>query len=179
MKGLTFVACILLSFNSSAQVGTINHLDETNGFGGVILGDTVTNLKYKTIPKLGYSDPDKDGVVNYFVTDEDILKLNDRIAFEDMMVHYLDGKAYSIDLNFNYTELTDLIDALKIAYGKPTSEDNISNLYKVVWKGKNTFLILLAYTSGGKNTLSFNSIKGYQAFQNKRNESIKKAASKL
>lgn len=176
-KTLLLLLSACLFYGAQAQVGTINHLDEKNGFAGVLLGDTINHLTLQTISGASYIEPDKYGMATYRITDQQALTLADDLAFRDMKVNYFNGRAESIHLHFYSADLSKMLDVLKLAYGNPTSMRELRGGIEYQWTGQNDILQLIALPNS--HIVSIFNKDLYTKMENRKKEVLKEASAKL
>ena len=176
MKNILFLGLVFLCLGAKAQLGTIKHLDEKNGFAGIELGDTISNIKLKTAPQIGAAKVDKFGVATYTIAADSLLNIGNEVPLKAISVDFLDGKVYAINLYFNPADAAKVHTALIKAYGKSTKG---SEAHTINWVGKKVSLAYAVNVKKPDQHISFTSIRLNKLFQSRYDSSAKKTASSL
>jgi len=138
MKKILYILFLLPVF---CRGQSLAHLDEKNGFGGVVLGDTITKLAtYSNVilPKPGTAVIDKISLTSYYLEDIQQLKITDDITLDNFVIRYFDNRVYNIYLYFDYSQSMLIEQVLRKAYGPPQIEGN-----GLFWNAKKVSLLWL------------------------------------
>ena len=143
MKKILIPILVLISLNSFAQNKKKSKLDDTNGFAGITLGDTISQFKFNIEPQPGSINQVKNRFVAYTVLDDSLLNLMSGIKLTKIEIQFYERKLSSINIWFDKVYLAALLDRFNKDYGIPSTHDKIQDVESIRWNGKvNSILIM-------------------------------------
>lgn len=177
MKKLLLIVFLSIASITYAQSDKIKHLDEKNGYGGIKLGDTITNFHFNTIPAIGSSSPDKYGMVSYGVSDKSIMNIGNEIELDNIIVKFYENKVYAIELYFNSVYFSKAVNILQIAYGPEAFRK--ADDFNYVWVGHKASVGFLFNDNSKQQHITYTDNDLNNKYQVKYHTSLIKAASDL